>query len=221
LLRRQIQAARATAEAASLSGDADVARAATARAYELADELVSAEGALLAAAVAPRRAATVEVACALEGLADALTLATHAVRARRFASLERAASHSVLTRVARRVAQGDAARCARYWPAAAAGVSHLASVQRAAADAAARGLLPSGASGGFGSLLDTPAAQRCDVAAHAVCALLKLLPICREEEQEEPQTQHDIDAAMQQPPTPQQPGGGGGGGSTTRRLRGA
>jgi hypothetical protein len=72
-----MQAARVTAEAAR---DAQVAGAARDRAFELADEVASRSGPLLAAEAAPLRAATVEVACGLEGLADALALATQAVR---------------------------------------------------------------------------------------------------------------------------------------------
>jgi hypothetical protein len=113
-----------------------------------------------------------------------------------------------------RVPQGDAVRCARYWPAAAAGVAFLLAVQRRAAEAAARGLLPAGAAGGFGNTLATPGQQRCDVTGHAASALLKLLPLCQQDEEAAAHA-----AAQEQPPVtprqqPPQPGG-------TDRLRGA
>ncbi len=57
-----------------------MADAARAWAFELADALAAPSGPLHEAAAAPGRAATVEVACAMEGLADALELATEAVR---------------------------------------------------------------------------------------------------------------------------------------------
>ncbi len=142
------QAARATADALA-TRDPGGARTAVDCGLALSDCLAASRGPLHAAAKTPMRMATVEVACALEGLADALAIASDA---------------------------GDIHRVALYRRAASSGLRFLLRLHAAARDAVAAGQLPPPAMGGFGAALAVPWQQRCDVTAHAVAALLKLLP---------------------------------------------
>ena len=148
------QAAHATSQAMAALGDEATARAAADMGCELADSLASHSGPLHGALADPSGAATVEVACALEGVADALSMATR---------------------------QGDTHRVGLFERAARAGVAHLTRVQAASRECAAGGKLPVGAAYGFGASLSAPGNQRCDVIAHAITALVKLLPLAARE----------------------------------------
>ena len=144
------QAAHATSRAMATIGDEATARAAAEAGCELADCLASHSGPLHGAIADAASAATVEVACALEGVADALAMATR---------------------------QGDAQRVVLFERGVSAGVAHLARVQAASRECATCGQLPVGAAYGFGASLSAPGTQRCDVMAHAITALVKLLPL--------------------------------------------
>jgi hypothetical protein len=164
------QAAHATSQAMAAIGDEATACAAAEAGCELSDCLASHSGPLHAAIADPASAATVEVACALEGVADALSMATR---------------------------QGDAHRVVLFERAARAGVAHLARVQAASRECATCGQLPVGAAYGFGASLSAPGNQRCDVMAHAITALVKLLPLAAKE--------HSVPASEPSSATPTSP----------------
>jgi len=155
------QAARAVAAALALR-DAEASAAALCFGLEMSDCLAALKGPLRSAEHSAMRVATVEVSCALEGLADALTMAMQV---------------------------GDASRCALYLRAAECGVNYLLRCGAAARDAAAEGRCPAGAAGGFGAALAAPWEQRCDTTAHAVTAMLKLLAVAVDVAEEEEQQQ--------------------------------
>jgi hypothetical protein len=165
-----VQAARATSEAMAVTGEPIASRAASDMACDMADILAGQAGPLQAAAREPESASTVEVATSTEGVADAYSLACKY--------------------------GGDVPRLGLYMSAIEAGVAHLARVQAASREAATNGLLPVGAAYGFGASLSAEGQQRCDIIAHAITALLKLMPLIppaevQQESIDEPQTPYD------------------------------
>ncbi|PRW60046.1 hypothetical protein C2E21_1401 [Chlorella sorokiniana] len=158
----QLQAAAAVHRHAA--GDPDLRRGLAAYLRELQNDVI--ESRFFAdVAAAPERQATVEVACALEGLVHCLQ-----------ASLAQAASEQMGSGGA---AAAESERHQVYADCALVAVRFLLEAQVKAAPG-----VPGASVGGFGHTQRAKSGQRVDVTGHVVCAFIKLLEILDQQAEE-------------------------------------